>query len=520
MRQKPVCVSLAFNYHDSSVSVSCGEEIQCVVEAERILRRKKWACTPRQMDMLIGEVLNVCGLDAEDVDRWLVGSLNNPYGVAAPLEKTAEVSLPILGENRRCTVFNHHYAHAGSFLFSSFRKALVSSCDGGGDDGQRVAFYQGEGLGIEPLRIDPQECTSTKPYGQCAAFLFQAPFCEGRVMALAAYEEPVKKYTEILKEAFSELRNCKYTEGQQWLQDRVPELRGLACTAPIRAAGFCASLQSLFQERRCRDVGSELLRSGNESVVIAGGSGLNLSVNTMIHETITRNIFILPCCDDTGIALCQNGIAIAEMCGERPQVALPFCGIHDGRRWKDYAKKPTGVDITDDVECMARAISNGRVVLLHNGRPEIGPRALGHRSFLMSACCEKNRDILGVQIKGRERFRPLAPITLGEDVGEYFDGPPKSPFMLFSYKAKPKARELLPAAIHVDGSSRVQTVAASEDPLMHELLRVIKDMTGIGTVLNTSLNLRGEPIANDVHDTMSISRRVHYDHCIGLVPSW
>jgi carbamoyltransferase len=159
-------------------------------------------------------------------------------------------------------------------------------------------------------------------------------------------------------------------------------------------------------------------------------------------------------------------------------------------------------------ETVADAIAENAVVAWFQGRSEFGPRALGHRSLLANPSHAGNLRRLN-DIKGREQFRPVAPMVLAERAAEIFEGPLPSPYMLFTHRVRPAWRDRLAAVVHVDGTARVQTVDRADEPLMARVLDAVARHTGIPVVVNTSLNTAGRPMVDDPRDALE---------CFGSAP--
>jgi carbamoyltransferase len=180
-----------------------------------------------------------------------------------------------------------------------------------------------------------------------------------------------------------------------------------------------------------------------------------------------------------------------------------------GRGWDDaalarrLATAEVAFERPDDVaDAVAEALADNQVVAWFQGRSEFGPRALGHRSLLADPRRHANLEKLN-DIKGREQFRPVAPMVLAERAGEIFeDGPIPSPFMLFTHRVRPGWAERIPAVVHVDGTARIQTVDREEEPLMARCLERFEARTGVPVVVNTSLNTAGRPMVDDPRDAL------------------
>jgi carbamoyltransferase len=163
------------------------------------------------------------------------------------------------------------------------------------------------------------------------------------------------------------------------------------------------------------------------------------------------------------------------------------------------------------------ALHRGRVVALHSGRSESGPRALGNRSILADARHPAMRDFINFQVKGREWFRPLAPIVLAEEASRFFDIDRPAPFMQIAADVRPEFRDRLPAVTHVDGTARIQTVDAENTPFLHELLTRFQARTGCPVLLNTSLNGPGDPLTETAAHSLQTFRQTAI-HALVLPP--
>jgi carbamoyltransferase len=162
----------------------------------------------------------------------------------------------------------------------------------------------------------------------------------------------------------------------------------------------------------------------------------------------------------------------------------------------------------DLAEAVAEVLAADGIVAWFQGRSEYGPRALGHRSLLANAGHARNLERLNA-VKGREQFRPVAPMVLAERAAELFEGPLPSPYMLFTHRVRAGWRERIPAVVHVDGSARPQTVDRAGEPLVARLLDAVERRTGVPVVVNTSLNTAGRPMVDDPRDALE---------CFGSAP--
>jgi carbamoyltransferase len=245
---------------------------------------------------------------------------------------------------------------------------------------------------------------------------------------------------------------------------------------------------------------------------MAGGVALNCVANTRLdREGPFERIWVQPAAGDAGTAL---GAALWTA-NELDDAVQPMTTAALGRGFGDddlggwldraglEAERPD--DIADTV---AEILAEDGVVAWFQGRSEFGPRALGHRSLLADPRRKENLERMN-DIKGREQFRPVAPMVLAERAHEVFAGPMPSPYMLFTHDVRPGWAERIPAVVHVDGSARIQTVNAAREPLVARMLESFERRTGVPVVVNTSLNTAGRPMVDDPRDALE---------CFGSAP--
>jgi carbamoyltransferase len=245
---------------------------------------------------------------------------------------------------------------------------------------------------------------------------------------------------------------------------------------------------------------------------MAGGVALNCVANSRIwREGPFDEVWVQPAAGDSGTAL---GAAL-RVASELGDPVRPMAGADLGRswtddelaRWLDTAK--IAYERPDDVaEAIAAVLADDGVVAWFQGASEFGPRALGHRSLLADPRRADNIERLN-DVKGREQFRPVAPMVLEERAADLFDGPLPSPYMLFTHRVRPEWLDRIPAVVHVDGTARIQTVSAERNPLMARTLQAFERRTGVPVVVNTSLNTAGRPMVDDPRDALE---------CFGSAP--
>jgi carbamoyltransferase len=253
-------------------------------------------------------------------------------------------------------------------------------------------------------------------------------------------------------------------------------------------------------------------RTGERCLTMAGGVALNCVANSRIwREGPFDEVWVQPAAGDSGTAL---GAAL-RLAHELGDDVRPMAGAGLGRSWSDdeiarwldtakiaYERPP------DVAEAIAEVLADDGVVAWFQGASEYGPRALGHRSLLADPRRADNIERLN-DVKGREQFRPVAPMVLEERAADLFDGPLPSPYMLFTHRVRPEWLDRIPAVVHVDGTARIQTVDPASEPLMARCLQAFERRTGVPVVVNTSLNTAGRPMVDDPRDALE---------CFGSAP--
>jgi len=249
-------------------------------------------------------------------------------------------------------------------------------------------------------------------------------------------------------------------------------------------------------------------KTGAEALCLAGGVGLNCVANGRIAmEAEFSEYFFYPAAGDAGTSA---GAALLAYHGlhnkERSRAAATeYLGPEYSRAQVIHALDKAGAsyrELADPEIAAARMIADGLIIGWFQGRSEFGPRALGNRSILADPSRADMKDLLNSKVKFRESFRPYAPSVIQEECGSYFSSSVPSPYMLRAYETLEDRRDALCAVTHVDGSARVQTVGKEQNPRYHRLIVELGKITGVPVVLNTSFNIRSEPIVNSVEDAL------------------
>ena len=397
----------------------------------------------------------------------------------------------------------HHVAHAASAgLAAPFGDCAVMVADGRGECASYLAGeYRDRDLTVLASQRLPDSLGLM--YEEVTDHLgFRRSSDEYKVMALASYGKPTMLQT---------LQELIYADGDGGFVVRPVDWNTLAKRRPAGTelveehADLAASVQRCLEQVLLSLVRWLHDRTGNRRLTLAGGVALNCVANTRIaDEGPFDELWVQPAAGDAGTAL-GGALHLAAELGEpavmtRADLGREWTG-DELAAWLDTARlryeRPADV-----AAVAAEALADDQIVAWFQGRSEYGPRALGRRSLLAHPGRKDNLDRLNA-VKGREKFRPVAPMVLADRAGEIFDrGPIPSPYMLFVHDVRPSWRERIPAVVHVDGTARIQTVRRADNPDYHRAIQAFGELTGVPLVLNTSLNVKGEPIVETPQDAV------------------
>jgi carbamoyltransferase len=278
---------------------------------------------------------------------------------------------------------------------------------------------------------------------------------------------------------------------------RVPESE---LTAHHRDVAF--GVQALIEDAALHMATALHRLTGSRNLVLAGGVALNSVMNArLLAETPFDHIFIQPAAGDAGNAL-GAALSVWHQRMGRPRewhMDHAFFGPEyaDAELKRVLTDRKLGFrEVPDPAVAAAELLSASKIVGWFQGKAEVGPRALGGRSILADPRRAEMKDIVNAEVKHREAFRPFAPSVLDHRGHEYFEGYYPNPFMLLVLPIRPDKRHVIPAVAHVDGTGRLQSVLRDANPVYHRLIEEFDRRTGVPVVLNTSFNIRGEPIVH------------------------
>jgi carbamoyltransferase len=405
----------------------------------------------------------------------------------------------------------HHVAHAASAgLAGPDPNADVLVFDGRGEAASHLAgSYRDGELCIHASQQLPHSLGLL--YEQVTEHLgFLRSSDEYKVMALASYGRP--RFIEELRDAVRPTDDGGFhTAPVDW--SSLVKRRSADDPWTADHADLAASVQLRLEEVLLALADWLHQRGGGRALALAGGVALNCVANTRLFaEGPYRDVWVQPAAGDAGTAL-GGALHLARSDGD---ITGPMPGADLGRGFSDeqietwlrrarlpYQRPP------DVAETVAECLAGDGIVAWFQGRSEYGPRALGHRSLLAHPGQAANLERLN-DVKGREQFRPVAPMVLAERAGGLFGrGPVPSPYMLFTHDVAAEWRERIPAVVHVDGTARIQTVDPADEPLVARMLYAFQRRTGLPVVVNTSLNTAGRPMVDDPRDVLE---------CFGSAP--
>jgi len=540
-------------YHDSAAALLCNGELVAAAHEERFTRKRHDPDVPvqavnyclQEAGLLIGDIDYVAFYDKPFVkfERILMTYLATfprslpSFSKSIPIWLKEKLWVPRvlhekLGFDGEVLFAEHHQSHAASaFLPSPFEEAAILTCDG---VGEWATTTQGLGKGNQFELIDEIRFPHSLGllYSAFTYYLgFKVNSAEYKVMGAAPYGDP--KYTDQILDELVDLRddgsfklNMKYFAydyGLTMTNQKFDKLFG----EPRRESeskmeqfhwDMAASVQRVTEEIMLRIVRDLHQKTGLKNLCMAGGVALNcVSNGRIVREGPFENLWVQPAAGDAGgalgAALFVDNCVLDNPRKTRMEHAYwgPSFSDEAIRSYLDargarYRSLPRDEMIAET----ARRLSDDQAVVgWFQGRLEWGPRSLGSRSILADARNQENWKRVNLKIKFRESFRPFAPAVLAEKAPEWFDIDRESPYMLLVCQVRDGKR--IPAVTHVDGSARLQTVTRESHPEFHDLLSAFDERTNCPVLINTSFNVRGEPIVCTPDDAYLCFMRTQMD---------
>jgi carbamoyltransferase len=524
--------------HDSAAVLVVDGQLVAAAAEERFTRKKHTGDFPIEA---INYCLTTAGLQPSQIHEIAHGFDYSPYRAAFQLDAiTAEQYSQVFSREKllaeldrylpgfpadRVHQVNHHLAHAASAYYTSgWDECLVLIIDGMGEVHSATAYHAHDNQ-IDKLA----EITAKDSIGILYSIItlhlgFDFNSDEYKIMGLAPYGDP-SRYRHFFEQAVELLDNGiikipilrmnnerldreTYGATRRYLEEHLIPHRIPDGDTNDDHRDVAAALQECLDKVMLHICGHFGRKTGLRKLAMAGGVALNCTANgRLLQSGIFDDIYVQPAAGDDGSALgaalwrgAQNGGV------ENVRMPVPFLGPEHSQAEIDKALAETGSrievtrfpDVTQTCAEAAKLIKAGRVLGWYRGRMEFGPRALGHRSILADPGHPEMRDRINAMVKMREAFRPFAPAVSLEQVQDWFEVPRgfELPYMIMTADVRPEHRAKLPAITHVNGSARVQTVNKKDNAEFHALLQAVGKETGREMVLNTSFNVKGQPIVN------------------------
>lgn len=553
-------------YHDASAALLKDGEIVAAAEEERFTRKKHDTSFPinaiayclQSQNITIQEIAYIGFYEKPllKFERVLSQHLEMfPYSIKTFLSSMPSwitEKLRIIRTIRKKLKYpedvlfiEHHLAHAASsFLISPFEKAAILTIDGVGE-WTTTTYGIGEGNEINLMKEIKFPHSIGLLYSTITAYLgFSVNNSEYKIMGLSPYglmDREKNEYYSKLKQVIDIKEDGSYRLNMDYFiyhyADRMPsrklcKLLGGPVRRPEaeitqRHKDIAAALQMITEEAITKMLNHLHNETKCDNLVIAGGVALNSVYNgKILRSTPFQKVWIHPNASDGGTSIGVASYIYNTVLGHKRNYAMahaylgPEFSANEIKAFLDaneikYSEFENEKEL---VQKTAELINDNHVVGWFQGRMEWGPRALGSRSILSNACNPKMQEILNLKVKHREQFRPFAPAVCEDDALKYFECdmpiPEPTDFMLMVYPIKKEWRSRIPAVTHVDGSGRLQTIRRQQNPLYYDLIKEFGRRSGIPIMINTSFNIRGEPIICNPYDAYKCMMGTGIDYLV------
>jgi carbamoyltransferase len=531
-------IGIAALYHDSACCILRDGKLVAAVQEERFSRLKNDPTMPQKAFMYC---LQEAGLTLPDIDcvayyedplKKLSRQLWSGYpGDSREMLRKLNPARPemeirnLLGYEGPIKMYDHHQSHAASsYYYSGFDSAAILTVDGVGE-WATTTYGVGNKEKLEIFEEVHFPDSIGLLYSTITSYLgFKVNNGEYKVMGLAPYGKPTHKdkIRQLIQPgeggAFSlDMKYFDFIAGNRMYSEELINLFGRAPRVPESTfeqfhADIAHSLQYVLEEVLLAKANYLHSKTGSENLCMAGGVALNCVANgKILRKGPFKHMFVQPAANDAGCALGAAALAHLDITGQRiPTKKLDHVYLGPSYSSREIARMLESTSLTyqdfrhnesELIRNTAQRLSEGKVIGWFNGRMEFGPRSLGARSILADPRNAEMRDRVNSMVKKREAFRPFAPAVLEEKTMEHFDLDHESPFMLEVCQVTSEMD--LPAITHVDNSARVQTVNHITNPRFAALLTEFEKITGCPILLNTSFNVRSEPIVCSPEDALN-----------------
>lgn len=556
-------LGIRYGGHDSAASLMIDGQVIAASSQERYDYDKHSRAFPIDA---ANDCLKTAGLQMNDLDEiafandpiyhinefYLKSALKDPKRIKFLIQDAERIKMnyemesitrDFTGFKGDINFYRHHLCHLASAYYpSGFNEAVVVSLDGMGEM-ETGMYATGKDGKINILHQDTVYPDSLGlMYSAITFYLGWKHHCdEGIIMGLASYGNPHDTiphsdltYDDVFSEIIQENGKYDYTinrdwivyhkERNKWVSDKFYDLMGPKRNyeEPIEQhhKNIAAALQLRLETIVLKHLKALREDTGLNKLCIAGGVGLNCSMNGAIEQSgIFDEIFVQPASGDDGstlgaclMATLNAGIELKPKKDHNYYLGSIFSDDDIKKAIKD-----SGVDYHKPenlYKATTKLLTEGQIIAWYQGRPEFGPRALGNRSILTKPFPASMKDYINAKVKFREEFRPFAPAVLKEHCKTYFDIDQESPHMLIACHVQPEKKEEIPAVVHIDNTCRVQTVGEDNNYRFRKLLEAFYKETDVPVLLNTSFNVKGQPIVNSPEEAIKCFQHTAIDSLV------
>ena len=554
-------LGIKYGGHDTSAALMIDGELVAACAQERYTKDKHSRKFPFEA---INDCLKIGGISINDIDEiayvndiktflkeiYLKPALKSfnrlkflfkDFDKFLNLFNSEKIVRQNLNYKGKINFYRHHFCHIASAYFpSGFENALCLSLDGMAENetGMIAEANSGKINILNAKNLYPDSLGLF--YSAITDYLGWKHHCdEGIIMGLAPYGNPHeiilntnKSYIEVFDEILIEKNEFEfkvnldfvdyYTERNKWVTDKFKKIFGQKRkhTDPLTQhhKNIAAALQLKLENFVINKLRAAKKKYGYKKLCLSGGVALNCSMNGKIEQSkIFDEIYIQPASADDGCAI--GACYLANIKNNKEHfIPRPNYNSYLGSRYSDdeieKELKDSNLNYFKSLNIFkdtAEQLSKGRIIGWFQGAAEFGPRALGNRSILCKPHPSEMKDHLNNQVKFRENFRPFAPAVLSEYQKDFFEINQDSFHMLIASKVKKDKKEVIPAVVHVDRSARVQTVTKKSNEKFYKLLLEFNNLTNIPVLLNTSFNVKGQPIVNSPKDAIETFKKTKID---------
>jgi len=530
-KNNDIFLGLSYTANDTSAALLVNNNLVACCEEERYNLKKHTREFPINA---INDCLKIANISLDNVDRIGVGfdpDIYHNYDLKKSMnrrvmpsrEKLKKEISEKLNYKNDILFFEHHLCHVACAYFTSgFDESIIYSNDGIGEiNSSMIAIAKNNEINVIHRHNNFPNSIGIA-YAAITRYLGWGSGDEGIVMGLAPFGDHNKlipntslSYKDVFEDAIKVDKYNYYVNEKwfafpkvrdKWVTEEFENLFGPRRVYDEEITDHHKNIANAIQKRLeaiCLLQLKEIKRNYPiENLCISGGVGLNCSLNGKIEESnLFKKLYIPAPSGDNGISIGACFLMRNMFYKTFPKKIISFSlgsRFNDNEILNEIKKKNLFYEKPSNFsEFVANLINEKNIVGWFQGGAEFGPRALGNRSILSAPYPESMRDHINNRVKFREEFRPFAPVIIADEVSDYFHIKQESPFMLMATKVKKDKKNRIPAVIHVDDSARVQTVTKENNNEFYSLLKAYKKLTGVPVLLNTSFNVKGQPIVNN-----------------------